>query len=101
MKLDKFLSSQTFKTGTFVIVVFLIALFIFKAGMFHGYKKAIYVEKYGGANYTQVHGGSFWNHHKMAGDKSIRGKFIFKKKLMGDKALIDSEAGDDVEDVEI
>ena len=47
MDLDKFLRSQTFKTGGFVLLVLFVLIIVFKLGFIHGYKKAISPHKFG------------------------------------------------------
>jgi len=91
MDIDKFLKSQTFKTGTFVLLVLFVLLIVFKFGVISGYKKANFSHTRGN-NYSQVHGSAFFGHQSGLRNKTIRGELFFKKKLIPDKIMIDSEA---------
>ena len=80
MNLDKFLTSQTFKTGIFVLLVLFVFVIVFKMGVVFGYKKAHFSYKYG-TDYHKVIGTKFWGHQK-----SVFGK----EHLIKIKALLDS-----------
>lgn len=90
MNLDKFMNSQTFKTGTFVLLVLLVLLIVFKIGFIHGYKKAISPHKYGN-NYSQIYGGTFSDHYKGTASKDMREKFLLKMKFITDKESVEED----------
>ena len=90
MDLDKFLKSQTLKTGAFVLLVLFILLMVFKLGVVHGYKKSIYSHKYGN-NHSQTHRAMFFGHHRGAFNEDIYRKLLFKKKLITDKIMLESK----------
>ena len=89
MDLDKFLKSQTFKTGTFVLIVLFVFLIIFKLGVVHGYKKASFSYKYG-FNSHRVIGAKFFGHQKGAFNKEMLKNFSSKEHLIKIKAILDS-----------
>lgn len=100
MDLDKFLKSQTFKTGVFVLLVLFILLMVFKLGVVHGYKKSIYSHKYG--NYHgQIHGGTFFGHRRGAFNKDMYGELLLKKKLIIDKIMLQSKTSKESEAEEL
>ena len=90
MDIDKFLKSQTFKTGTFVLLVLFVLLMVFKIGFIHGHKKAISPHKYGN-NYAQTHRAMFFGYHRGAFNEDIYGKFLLKKKLIINKTILESK----------
>ena len=90
MDLDRFLKSQTFKTGVFVLLVLFVLLLVFKIGFIYGYKKAISPHKYGN-NYSQTHGGTFFGHYKETVSKDLHEKFLIKKKLITDKESVEED----------
>ena len=90
MDLDRFLKSQTFKTGVFVLLVLFVLLIVFKIGFIHGYKKAISPRIYGN-NYSQTHRGTFFGHYKGAASKDVREKFLLKKKFITDKESVEED----------
>ena len=90
MDIDKFLKSQTFKTGAFVLLVLFILLMVFKLGVVHGYKKSIYSHKYGN-NHAQTHRAMFFGYHRGAFNEDIYGKFLLKKKLIINKTILESK----------
>ena len=98
MNLDNFLKSQTFKTGTFVLLVLFVFILVFKLGVFHGHKKAIY--KYNN-NYNQTHRSIFFGHSRGVLNKDMYKKLLLKKILIEDKSTLDSKVdeGSGVEDV--
>ena len=100
MGLDKFLKSQTFKTGVFVLLVLLILLMVFKLGVIHGHKKSIYSPKYGNY-YGQIHGDTFFSHRRGAFNKDMYEELLLKKKLITDKIMLESKTGEEpgVEDL--
>lgn len=81
---DKFLESQTFKTGTFVLLVLFILIMVFKLGVIHGNKKVTYPHKYGN-NYSQIHGGTFSSHFKGMSTEDVHKKILFMKKVITDE----------------
>ena len=108
MNLDKFLKSQTFKTGVFVLFVIFIFLFVFKLGVFHGYKKANFSHGYGATHYRAVHGtafgyqrGAIFNHKKGMFSKEMFEKALLKKQLIKDRIIPDSGAEDTSDSEEI
>ena len=98
MNLDNFLKSQTFKTGMFVLLVLFVFLIVFKLGVLHGYKKAIYKH---GNNYSQTHKSIFFGHSREAFNKDIYKKLLLKKTLIEDKSTLDLAEGSesDAEDL--
>ena len=84
MDLNRFLKSQTFKTGAFILLVLFVLLMVFKTGFIHGYKKAIFPHKYS-SDYSQTHGETFFDHYKGTGSKDLHEKLLMKKKLIIDK----------------
>ena len=94
MDLDKFLKSQTFKTGAFVLLVLFVLLIVFKIGFIHGHKKAISPHKYGN-NYSQTYRGTFLGHYRGTVSKDLQSKLIFKKRLIEGKVILDSETGEE------
>ena len=93
MDIDKFLKSQTLKTGIFVLLILLILLIVFKMGVIHGHKKSIYSHKYD--NYqSQIHGGKFFGYRRGAFNKDMYGELLLKKKLITDKIMLESKTGE-------
>ena len=90
MDLDKFLKSQTFKTGAFVLLVLFVLLIVFKIGFIHGYKKAISPHKYGN-NYSQTCGGTFFGHYKGTVSKDLHERLLIKKKLITDEESVEED----------
>lgn len=91
MDLDRFLKSQTFKTGVFVLLVLFVFLLVFKIGFIHGYKKAISPHKYG-TNYShQIQKGTYFGNHSEMFNKDIHSKLLFKKKFIEGKVMLDFE----------
>jgi len=90
MDLDRFLKSQTFKTGAFVLLVLFVLLIVFKIGFIQGHKKAISPHKYGN-NYSQIHRGTFFGHYKGTVSKDMREKLLLKKKLITDKESVEED----------
>lgn len=90
MDLDRFLKSQTFKTGVFVLLVLFVLLIVFKIGFIHGHKKAISPHKYGN-NYSQAYGGTFFGHYKGTISKDVHKKFLLKKELIMDKESVEED----------
>ena len=88
--MDKFLRSQTFKTGVFVLLVLFILLIVFKLGVFHGYKKATYPHIYG-TNYSQIHAGTFFGKHGGSFNKDMHRKLFLKRELIRDKMMLESK----------
>lgn len=100
MNLDKYLSSQTFKTGMFVVVVLLVFLIVFKLGVVHGHKKAIHSQR-SGQNFSQTYGGtSFFGHYRGTFNKDMHGGFLLKKQLIKDKIILDSKVDEESETVD-
>ena len=100
MNLDKYINSQTLKTSVFVIVVLLVFLFVFKLGVFHGYKKATHSQIYG-HNFSQIYKGTSFSHYRGAFGGNIHGKFLFSKKFIEDKMLLDSKTDEGYETVDL
>jgi len=88
--MDNFLKSQTFKTGVFVLVVLFILMFVFKLGILHGYKKAIFHQSYGSFKHQNV-GGMHFRHQGSALKKDSFGNYTAKFELMKEKRLIGSK----------
>ena len=108
MDLDKFLRSQTFKTGVFVLFVIFALLFVFKLGVFHGYKKANFSHGYDATHYRAAHGTIFgyqnstvFNHKKGMFSKEMFERTFLKKQLIKDGTVPDSATGDasDLEEI--
>jgi len=91
--MDKFLKSQTFKTGMFVLFVIFVLLFVFKMGVFYGYKKANFSHLYSAAHHRTTHSPIFRSHRGNF-NKEIFRKVILKRQLIKDKATSDSGAED-------
>ena len=99
MDMDKFLKSQTFKTGVFVLFVIFVFLLVFKMGIFYGHKKANFSHGYGATQYRTIHGtvfghqrGTIFNHKRDTFNKEMFEKVILKRQLIKDKVTSDSEA---------
>lgn len=96
MDLDKFMKSQTFKTGTFVVVVLFVLLFVFKLGILHGQKRATYL--HGGRDYSrQIYGGKYFGNHSGVFGKYMHNKLLLKKKFIEGKIMLDSETDEESE----
>jgi len=100
MNLDKYINSQTFKTGTFVVVILLVFLFVFKLGVLLGHKKAIHSERYGYNSGHIYRGGSF-GHYRGAFNKDMYGEFLLKKKFIKDETVLDSKTDKESETVDL
>jgi len=108
MELDKFLKSQTFKTGVFVLFVLFVLLFVFKMGVFYGFKKANFSHGYG-ATYHRTVGspmfgnqrGAIFNHKRSTVNKDLYKGIILKKQLIKNKATVDSTTEDEPASKEI
>jgi len=94
MDLGKFLKSQTFKTGAFILLVLFILLMVFKLGVVYGYKKSIYSHKYGNSH-SQTHRATFFGHHRGAFNEDIYGKHFLNKKLIIDKMMLESKTDEE------
>ena len=86
MNLDTFLKSQTFRTGVFVLLVLFILMFIFKLGVLHGYKKAIFHHAYGVNKHRSVEN-MYFRHRTSAFKKEMFGNYSEKINLIRVKAL--------------
>ena len=100
MNLDKYINSQTFKTGAFVIVVLLVFLFVFKLGVVHGHKKAIHSQRYD-HNFGQIYRGTSFGHHRWVFNKDIYGEFLLQKKFIKDETVLDSKTDEESEAVDL
>jgi len=94
MDMDKFLKSQTFKTGAFVLLVIFVLLFVFKLGVLYGYKKTNFSHGYG-INHHRTFGSPMFRNHGGTLNKEMFGKIILKRQLIKDKALSDSATEDE------
>jgi len=92
MELDKFLKSHTFKTGAFVLIVLFILLIVFKLGVLHGYKKAIFPHR-GGFDIHRSAGDTFFGHQRGAINKDVYKAIILKKQLNIEKEKTDAMTG--------
>lgn len=86
MDLNKFIGSQTFKTGMFVLIVLFVLLFVFKLGVILGHHKGVSYSH----QYNKIHGSASFDHFKGEFGEDMHAKLIFKKRFMQDKSIVDS-----------
>jgi len=98
--MDKFLKSQTFKTGVFVLVVLFILMFVFKLGVLHGYKKAFFYQGYGINKHLNA-GNNFYRHHRAVFDKNVFGHHSTKMEIIKAKKLSDLKESSSESDEEL
>lgn len=101
MNLDKYINSQTLKTGMFVIAVLLVFLFVFKLGVVHGHKKAIHSQIYGHNSGQMIYRGASFGHHRRVFNKDIYREFLLQKKLIKDETVLDSKMDKESEAVDL
>ena len=95
MNIDKFLESQTFKTGTFVLLVLFVFVIVFKLGVLHGYKKARFSSHGYGTGFHRNIDNSIFGYKKSSANKEMFAKFILKKQLLKDMTISDSIVEDE------
>lgn len=99
MDLDKFLKSQTFKTGAFVLLVLFVLLIVFKLGVVHGYKKAHFSHTYGFSSHRII-GEKFFGHQKGMLIRKGFEDYSIKDRFIKTKVILDSTAeSESVEDL--
>ena len=101
MDLDKFLKSQTFKTGLFVLLILFVLVLVFKIGVVYGHKKAHFSYKHD-FNHHRVIESKFFGHQKgVFSKKDILKSSYLKRHIMKIEALFDSvvENESDAEDL--